>query len=131
MRVPNGAAGRILPSWRTGLSQTDAEQRVTDVITQAKTALDNARNVAAHLSLWLTASLLIGAFCDRLAATEAVSCGTGLGATIAVELDFGDTVKGENHGPVYSSVSAGSANSDYYPHRATAPLTRHEPARSS
>jgi hypothetical protein len=55
---------------RTGLSQTDAEQRVTDVIIQAKTALDNARSAAAHLSLWLTASLLIGAFCASLAATE-------------------------------------------------------------
>jgi hypothetical protein len=55
---------------RTGLSQADAEKRVTDVIIQAKTALDNARSAAAHLSLWLTASLLIGAFCASLAATE-------------------------------------------------------------
>jgi hypothetical protein len=55
---------------RTGLSQADAEKRVTDVIVQAKTALDDARSAAAHLSLWLTASLLIGAFCASLAATE-------------------------------------------------------------
>jgi hypothetical protein len=55
---------------RTGLSQADAEKRVTDVIIQAKTSLDNARSAAAHLSLWLTASLLIGAFCASLAATE-------------------------------------------------------------
>jgi hypothetical protein len=55
---------------RTGLSQADAEKRVTDVIIQAKTALDDARSAAAHLSLWLTASLLIGAFCASLAATE-------------------------------------------------------------
>jgi hypothetical protein len=55
---------------RSGLSQADAEKRVTDVIIQAKTALDNARSAAAHLSLWLTASLLIGAFCASLAATE-------------------------------------------------------------
>jgi hypothetical protein len=55
---------------RTGLSQADAEKRVTDVIIQAKTALDNARSAAAHVSLWLTASLLIGAFCASLAATE-------------------------------------------------------------
>jgi hypothetical protein len=55
---------------RTGLSQADAEKRVTDVTIQAKTALDNARSAAAHLSLWLTASLLIGAFCASLAATE-------------------------------------------------------------
>jgi hypothetical protein len=55
---------------RTGLSQADAEKRVNDVIVQAKTALDNARSAAAHLSLWLTASLLLGAFCASLAATE-------------------------------------------------------------
>jgi hypothetical protein len=55
---------------RTGLSPADAEKRVTDVIAQAKTALDSARSAAAHLSLWLTASLLIGAFCASLAATE-------------------------------------------------------------
>jgi hypothetical protein len=32
--------------------------------------LDNARKAAAKLSLWLTASLLIGAFAASLAATE-------------------------------------------------------------
>lgn len=55
---------------RTGLSQTDADKRVSDVTNQAKTALDNARKAAAKLSLWLTASLLIGAFAASLAATE-------------------------------------------------------------
>jgi hypothetical protein len=55
---------------RTGLSQADADKRVSDVIHQAKTALDNARKTAAKLSLWLTASLLIGAFAASLAATE-------------------------------------------------------------
>jgi hypothetical protein len=55
---------------RTGLGQADAEKRVTDVLAQAKTALDNARSASARLSLWLTASLLIGAFCASLAATE-------------------------------------------------------------
>jgi hypothetical protein len=55
---------------RTGLSQADAEKRVSDVITQAKTDLDNARKAAAQLAFWLTASLLIGAFCASLAATE-------------------------------------------------------------
>ena len=55
---------------RTGLSQADADKRVSDVINQAKTALDDARRAAAKLSLWLTASLLIGAFCASLAATE-------------------------------------------------------------
>jgi hypothetical protein len=55
---------------RTGLNQADADKRVSDVINQAKTALDNARKAAAKLSLWLTASLLIGAFAASLAATE-------------------------------------------------------------
>jgi len=55
---------------RTGLSQEDAGKRVSDVINQSKTTLDDARSAAAKLSLWLTASLLIGAFCASLAATE-------------------------------------------------------------
>jgi hypothetical protein len=55
---------------RTGLSQADAEKRVNDVVTQAKTDMDAARKAAAQLALWLTASLLIGAFCASLAATE-------------------------------------------------------------
>jgi hypothetical protein len=55
---------------RTGLSQADADKRVSDVINQARTALDNARKAAAKLSLWLTASLMIGAFAASLAATE-------------------------------------------------------------
>jgi len=55
---------------RTGLSQADADKQVSNVINQAKTDLDNARKAAAKLSLWLTASLLIGAFSASLAATE-------------------------------------------------------------
>jgi len=55
---------------RTGLNQADADKRVADVLNQAKTALDDARKAAAKLSLWLTASLLIGAFSASLAATE-------------------------------------------------------------
>jgi hypothetical protein len=54
----------------TGLSQADAEKRVSDVINLAKTALDNARKAAAKLSLWLTAALLMGAFSASLAATD-------------------------------------------------------------
>ena len=57
-------------STRTGLSQADADKRVSDVMNQAKTDLDNARRAAVKLSLWLTASLLIGAFWASLAATE-------------------------------------------------------------
>ena len=55
---------------RTGLTQPDAEKRVNDVLTKAKTDLDAARKAAAQLAFWLTASLLIGAFCASLAATE-------------------------------------------------------------
>ncbi|MDR3484458.1 MAG: hypothetical protein P4M05_06055 [Bradyrhizobium sp.] len=55
---------------RTGLSQADADKRVSNVIEQAKTDLDNARKAAAKLSLWLTAALLFGAFAASLAATQ-------------------------------------------------------------
>jgi hypothetical protein len=55
---------------RTGLSQADAEKRVNEVVTQAKSDLDAARKATAQLAFWLTASLLIGAFCASLAATE-------------------------------------------------------------
>ena len=55
---------------RTGLSQADADKWVSDVINQATTALDSARRAAAKLSLWLTASLLVGAFAASLAATQ-------------------------------------------------------------
>lgn len=55
---------------RTGLSQADADKRVGEVVTQAKADLDAARKATAQLAFWLTASLLIGAFCASLAATE-------------------------------------------------------------
>lgn len=55
---------------RTGLSQADAEKRVNEVVTQAKADADAARKAAAQLAFWLTASLLLGAFCASLAATE-------------------------------------------------------------
>jgi hypothetical protein len=55
---------------RTGLSQADADKRVNDVVTQAKADLDASRKATAQLAFWLTASLLVGAFCASLAATE-------------------------------------------------------------
>jgi hypothetical protein len=55
---------------RTGLSQADAEKRISDVINQAKAAADEARKAAARFSLWLAASMLLGAFAASLAATE-------------------------------------------------------------
>jgi hypothetical protein len=55
---------------RTGMSQADADKRVNDVVTQIKEDTDAARKATAQLAFWLTASLLIGAFCSSLAATE-------------------------------------------------------------
>jgi hypothetical protein len=55
---------------RTGLSQADAEKRVNEVVTQAKADIDAARKATAQLAFWLTVSLLLGAFCASLAATE-------------------------------------------------------------
>lgn len=57
-------------SARTGLSQQDAERRVNEVLTQAKSAADEARKAALKLALWMTAALLMGAFAASLAATE-------------------------------------------------------------
>jgi hypothetical protein len=65
---------------RTGLSQQDAEKRVTDVYakaqaqvldaqTAARDATDKARKASAYGALWLFLSLLIGAFFASLAAT--------------------------------------------------------------
>jgi len=55
---------------RTGLPQSEAEKRVNDVIAQVKSDMDAARKATASLAFWLTASLLLGAFCASLAATE-------------------------------------------------------------
>jgi hypothetical protein len=55
---------------RTGMSQADADKRVNEVVTQIKADTDAARKATAQLAFWLTASLLIGAFCASLAATE-------------------------------------------------------------
>lgn len=60
---------RVVAS-KTGLPQAEAEQRVNEVVVQAKSDLDAARKAAAQLAFWLTASLFLGAFCASLAATE-------------------------------------------------------------
>ena len=65
---------------RTGISQQDAEKRVTDTFsaaqaklreaeTTAKEAAEQARKAASYASLWLFVSLLIGAFAASLMAT--------------------------------------------------------------
>lgn len=65
---------------RTGISQQDAEKRVSetyarmqtklhDIETAAKDAADKARKASAYAALWLSISLLIGAFVASWAAT--------------------------------------------------------------
>ncbi len=71
--------GRIVAQ-RTGLSQSDAEMRVTTVYakaqakareteTAARAAADTARAASAYSALWLFVSLLLGAFVASLSAT--------------------------------------------------------------
>jgi hypothetical protein len=54
---------------RTGLTQTDADKRVSEVFGAAQQAADTARKTVAHSLLWIFLALLIGAFCASLAAT--------------------------------------------------------------
>lgn len=65
---------------RTGMTQQDAEKRVSDTYarvqaklrdteTAARDAADKARKASAYAALWLFISLLIGAFVASLAAT--------------------------------------------------------------
>jgi len=71
--------GQIV-SRRTGLSQQDAQKRVTDIYARAQTkfrdaeiaardAADKARKASAYSAIWLFVSLLIGAFVASLSAT--------------------------------------------------------------
>ncbi|MGZ5018206.1 MAG: hypothetical protein ACXV8U_20755 [Methylobacter sp.] len=72
-------AGQIIAQ-RTGLTQPEAEKRVTDTYAQmqaklneaeiaAKDAADKTRKASVYASLWFFISLLIGAFCASYAAT--------------------------------------------------------------
>jgi hypothetical protein len=54
----------------TGLNQADAQKRVDEVVAEAKSDADRTRRAAAHLSFWVTAALLFGAFAASLAAAE-------------------------------------------------------------
>jgi hypothetical protein len=54
---------------KNGVSQSDAQKRVSDTLEQARQAAENARKAAAHLSLWMFVALLAGAFCASFAAT--------------------------------------------------------------
>ena len=54
---------------KTGLSRTEAEKRVSEVLEAAKQAADTARKAIAHSLYWLFLALLIGAFSASYAAT--------------------------------------------------------------
>jgi len=54
---------------RTGLSQPDADKRVSDVFARAQQTAETARKTVAHSLLWVFVALLIGAFCASFAAT--------------------------------------------------------------
>lgn len=58
-----------LVSARTGLNQSDAENRVSQVFGDAQQSAEKARKALAHLSLWLFVALLAGAFCSSYAGT--------------------------------------------------------------
>lgn len=58
-----------LVSARSGLNQTDATQRVSEVFADAQQSAETARKALAHLSLWLFVALLCGAFCASYAGT--------------------------------------------------------------
>lgn len=58
-----------LVSARTGIAESEAEQRVSNVFTQAQQTEDAARKTTARILLWLFLSLLIGALSASFAAT--------------------------------------------------------------
>jgi hypothetical protein len=60
--------GRLVAA-NTGVSQSEAERRVSDTFTQLKQTTDDARKASAYLALWLVISLLLGAFAASVAAT--------------------------------------------------------------
>lgn len=55
---------------RAGISEADANGRLDAAVTRMKSDADAARKAAASLALWLTGSMLLGAFASALAATE-------------------------------------------------------------
>jgi hypothetical protein len=57
-------------SHRSGLSQPEAEKRVDDTITQAKSYVDNTRKYTVAFALWSTLALFAGAFAAAAAAIE-------------------------------------------------------------
>jgi hypothetical protein len=58
-----------LISARTGIAESDAEQRISDVISDARQTQDAAQKEIARLLLWIFLALLMGAFTSSYAAT--------------------------------------------------------------
>jgi hypothetical protein len=54
---------------RTGVSQSDADKRVSEAFLNAKSASEAARKAIAHTLLWTFIALLIGAFCASFSGT--------------------------------------------------------------
>jgi hypothetical protein len=54
---------------KTGVSEPDAEKRVSDTLAEARESADKARKAVAHTLYWTFLALLIGAFCASFAAT--------------------------------------------------------------
>lgn len=76
--MPAEDVGQVVAQ-RTGLTQPEAEQRVSETFTRLQTALneaetsaresaDSARKASAYAAIWLFISLLIGAFVASFAA---------------------------------------------------------------
>jgi hypothetical protein len=59
---------QVTSQW-SGISQSEAEQRIEQVVTNAKQVADTARRTSAKLSFWLAAALFAGAFSASLAAS--------------------------------------------------------------
>jgi hypothetical protein len=58
-----------LVAQRTGLTQADADKRVSDIWEQVRESAEAARKAMAHLAYWTFLALLVGAFSASLAAT--------------------------------------------------------------
>lgn len=54
---------------RTGLGQTEAGNRVSEVFAEAQQSAETARKAGAHISYWAFFALLVGAFCACIFAT--------------------------------------------------------------
>jgi hypothetical protein len=62
-------AARLVAA-RTGIPQTEADQRVNLTVRQAKEAADKARRAAMSFSIWVAIALLAGALSASIAAAE-------------------------------------------------------------